>query len=118
MEMAGLEADAHIARDDYGITRVALFLDGNEAVQLKAFTDRTPESSGIVSFTPRDLGMSPGMTVTDWVAGPAVSADEPVDERAEEPEQLIVRYLAVLEVAPRRRQDQLRLHYSMRRSLR
>jgi len=93
------------ARDDFGLTRVALFLDSNEASELRAFTDRTAESAGVIRFTPAELGMSPGMTVklqvgafdnNGW-SGAQLGRNEPpitlVVKRAEE--------LSVLGVAER-----------------
>jgi hypothetical protein len=51
------------ARDDYGLTRVVLLLDEQETTTLRTFDDRTAESSGTLSFTPAQLGMSVGMRV-------------------------------------------------------
>lgn len=49
------------ARDDYGLRRVVLIIDGEEGREIRKLVDSPPEASGILRFTPEQLGMSPGM---------------------------------------------------------
>ena len=94
------------ALDDFGLTRIVLLVDGKEEREIRAFEERRAESDGRVSFTPRQLGMSVGMTVevqvgawdnNEW-AGSQLGVNQPaiqvVVKRADE--------LAMLSVEERR----------------
>lgn len=50
-------------RDDYGLTRITLVVDGKEELELRTFDEAAVEASGTVDFTPQQLGMSAGMVV-------------------------------------------------------
>lgn len=55
-------------RDDYGLTRVALLIDGAEVRGLRELTKTPPDAEGVLKISPAELGMSPGMTVELQVA--------------------------------------------------
>lgn len=72
-------------RDDYGLSKVVLIVDGKEERQLREIADGRPDADGIVGFTPAQLGMSAGMVVelqigawdnNGW-AGPQLGVNEP-----------------------------------------
>jgi hypothetical protein len=49
------------ARDDYGLVRVALYVDEAEVREVRVIDTGAAEASGAIRLTPADLGMSPGM---------------------------------------------------------
>jgi len=49
------------ARDDYGLTRVVLMIDGKEVSTVRTLESSIPEAEGVLKMTPAQLGMSPGM---------------------------------------------------------
>ena len=51
------------ARDDFGLTRIALFLDGVERSEIRRIDPSAAEAAGELSLTPQQLGMSVGMRV-------------------------------------------------------
>lgn len=85
-------------RDDYGLDRVVVLVDGKEISELRTFEQRTAESSGTLSFTPQQLGMSAGMRVDLQVgawdnnawSGSALGLSEPAIELlVKRPEDLV-----------------------------
>lgn len=89
-----------LARDDYGLTRVVLMVDGEEAGTLHSRDgDRQVEDDGSMRLSPLQLGMSPGMRVelqigawdnNGW-SGSQLGVSEPIElivTRAEDMTQL------------------------------